>query len=88
MDKNQGTFCVNVYNMSETYGLKIGDNVAIPEPQLFNVQVKYKHLVYICLHCYSRSVVLVLDCDLVVLKIIQIISFAIYRNQVLFQPIG
>ena len=45
VDKNQGTFSVNVYNMSENYGLKIGDNVAIPEPHLLNVQVKYKYLV-------------------------------------------
>ena len=45
VDKNQGTFSVNVYNMSENYGLKIGDNVAVPEPHLLNVQVKYKYLV-------------------------------------------
>ena len=45
VDKNQGTFSVNVNNMSENYGLKIGDNVAIPEPHLINVQVKYKYLV-------------------------------------------
>ena len=45
VDKNQSGFAVNVYNMSENYGLKIGDNVAIPEPHLLNVQVKYKHLV-------------------------------------------
>lgn len=42
VDQDVGCFAVSVYNIHPSWGVKIGDAVAIPEPVLHCVNVQYK----------------------------------------------
>ncbi len=42
VDEKESCFAVTVYNISQGYGVKIGDSVAIPEPFVQTVDVQYK----------------------------------------------
>ena len=42
LDEEETCLPVNVYNIAQGSGVKIGDSVAIPEPYIQHVKVKHK----------------------------------------------
>ncbi|XP_059140737.1 tetratricopeptide repeat protein 5-like [Physella acuta] len=60
IDEEQTCICVMVYNLAQGAGMKIGDSVAIPEPQLKKIKLshKEKEVYFNCLHVDTpRSIV-------------------------------
>lgn len=47
LDEEETCLPVNVYNIAQGSGVKIGDSVAIPEPYIQRVKVKHKDSVSI-----------------------------------------
>ena len=45
LDEDETVMPVNVYNLAQGSGVKIGDSVAIPEPYIQHVNVKHKDMV-------------------------------------------
>lgn len=69
IDEDETVMPVNVYNLAQGSGVKIGDSVAIPEPYVQHVSVKHKDKVWGLFCFYFKyylyaSAVLIAFCSL------------------------